>query len=439
MSMIPFLSAFAVTLALAAPVRAAVDIQEVTSPSGFKAWLVEDHGIPFTALEVRFRGGTSVDPMNKRGAVNMMTALIEEGTGELDSVRFAEARDSLASSFLFSSDPDGVTVSAQFLTEKRDKAVDLLRQAITAPRFDADAIERVRGQILSNLRSSAKDPKDIAKRTFNAQAFGDHPYATAPDGTEDSIKTLTRDDLLAAHKATVARDRIYVAAAGDITPEELGKMLDTLFGNLPETGAPLPERAPFNLTGGTTIIDYPGPQSMVIWGEQGIKRNDPDFFAANILNEIIGGSRFSARLMTEVREKRGLTYGIGTSLDTYDQAEVLRGRANIPNIKVKEAIEVIKAEWEKLATEGITAEELAAIKTYLTGAYPLQFDGNGPLATIMVNMQMIGLPSNYPKVRNDMVNAVTLEDANRVAAEMFRPENLRFIIVGQPEGIKTNE
>lgn len=213
MSMIPFLSAFAVTLALAAPVRAAVDIQEVTSPSGFKAWLVEDHGIPFTALEVRFRGGTSVDPMNKRGAVNMMTALIEEGTGELDSVRFAEARDSLASSFLFSSDPDGVTVSAQFLTEKRDKAVDLLRQAITAPRFDADAIERVRGQILSNLRSSAKDPKDIAKRTFNAQAFGDHPYATAPDGTEDSIKTLTRDDLLAAHKATVARDRIYVAAA----------------------------------------------------------------------------------------------------------------------------------------------------------------------------------------------------------------------------------
>lgn len=158
MSMMRFLSVVSIALALAAPARAAVDIQEVTSPGGIKAWLVEDPDIPFTALEVRFRGGSSVEPMDKRGAVNLMTALIEEGTGDMDSVGFAEARDSLAASFSFSSDADSVAVSAQFLTENRDKAIDLLRQAITAPRFDADAIERVRGQVLSNLRSSAKDP-----------------------------------------------------------------------------------------------------------------------------------------------------------------------------------------------------------------------------------------------------------------------------------------
>ena len=264
MSMMRFLSVVALALACAAPVRAAVDIEEVTSPGGIKAWLVEDHNIPFTALEVRFRGGSSVEPADKRGAVNLMTALIEEGTGEMDSVAFAEARDSLAASFSFSSDQDGVAVSAQFLTENRDKAVDLLRQAITAPRFDADAIERVRGQVLSNLRSSAKDPGDMAGKAFNAMAFGDHPYATAPEGTEDSVKALTRDDLVAAHQATIARDRIFVAAAGDISPEALGQMLDALFGALPATGAPLPERAPFNLTGGTTVIDYPGPQSVVL-------------------------------------------------------------------------------------------------------------------------------------------------------------------------------
>ncbi len=439
MSMIRFLAAFVVASGLAAPVRAAVDIQEVTSPGGVKAWLVEDHNIPFTALEVRFRGGSSVEPADKRGAVNLMTALIEEGTGDMDSVGFAEARDDLAASFSFSSDPDSVAVSAQFLTENRDKAIDLLRQAITAPRFDADAIERVRGQVLSNLRSSAKDPGDMAGKAFNAQAFGSHPYATAPDGTEESVTALTRDDLVAAHEATIARDRIFVAAAGDISADELGKMLDVLFGALPETGAPLPGRAPFNLTGGTTVIEYPGPQSVVLWGEQGIKRDDPDFFAASILNEIMGGSRFSARLMTEVREKRGLTYGIGTSLSAYDQAELLAGQSSIPNAKVKDAVEVIKAEWARLAEEGITAEELAATKTYLTGAYPLRFDGNGPLATIMVNMQLIGLPAAYPKTRNDKVNAVTLEDANRVAKALFRPENLRFIIVGQPEGVVSTE
>lgn len=439
MSMMRFLSVVSIALALAAPARAAVDIQEVTSPGGIKAWLVTDPNIPFTALEVRFRGGSSVEPPDKRGAVNLMTALIEEGTGDMDSVGFAQARDSLAASFSFSSDADSVAVSAQFLTENRDKAIDLLRQAITAPRFDADAIERVRGQVLSNLRSSAKDPGDMAGKAFNTMAFGDHPYATSPQGTEDSVKALTRDDLVAAHQATIARDRIFVAAAGDISAADLGTMLDTLFGALPETGAPLPGRAPFNLTGGTTVIDYPGPQSVVLWGEQGIKRDDPDFFAASILNEILGGSRFSARLMSEVREKRGLTYGIGTSLSAYDQAELLVGQSNIPNAKVKDAVEVIKAEWAKLAEQGITAEELEATKTYLTGAYPLRFDGNGPLATIMVNMQLIGLPADYPKTRNDKVNAVTLEDTNRVAKELFRPENLRFVIVGQPEGVSSTD
>lgn len=439
MTMIRFLSALAIALAVSAPAHAAVDIQEVTSPGGIKAWLVEDHNIPFTALEIRFRGGSSVEPLEKRGAVNLMAALIEEGTGDMDSVGFAQARDGLAASFTFSSDADSVAVSAQFLTENRDKAVDLLRQAITAPRFDADAIERVRGQVLSNLRSRAKDPGDMAGKAFNTMAFGDHPYATAPEGTETSVMALTRDDLLAAHQATVARDRIFVAAAGDISADDLGRMLDTLFGGLPETGAPLPGRAPFNLTGGTTVIDYPGPQSVVLWGAQGIKRDDPDFFAASILNEIMGGSRFSARLMTEVREKRGLTYGIGTSLSAYDQAELLVGQSNIPNAKVKDAVGVIKAEWTKLAEDGITAEELAATKTYLTGAYPLRFDGNGPLATIMVNMQLIGLAADYPKTRNDKVNAVTLDDANRVAKALFRTENLRFVIVGQPEGIATSE
>ncbi len=439
MSMMRLIAVLAVSVTLAAPARAAVDIQEVTSPGGIKAWLVEDHNIPFTALEVRFRGGSSVEPADKRGAVNLMTALIEEGTGDMDSVAFAEARDGLAASFSFSSDQDGVAVSAQFLTENRDKAVDLLRQAITAPRFDADAIERVRGQVLSNLRSSAKDPGDMAGKAFNAMAFGDHPYGSAAEGTEESVKALTRDDLVAAHAATIARDRIYVAAAGDISAADLGKMLDVLFSGLPATGAPLPGRAPFNLTGGTTVIDFPGPQSVVLWGEQGIKRDDPDFFAASILNEILGGSRFSARLMTEVREKRGLTYGIGTSLGAYDQAEVLAGQSNIPNASVKEAVEVIKAEWARLGTEGITAEELAATKTYLTGAYPLRFDGNGPLATILVNMQLIGLPSDYPKTRNDKVNAVTLEDANRVAKALFVPENLRFVIVGQPEGVASTD
>ncbi len=423
----------------ALPARAAIDIQTVTSPGGITAWLVQEDNIPFTALEIRFRGGSSLDPQGKDGAVNLMTALIEEGSGDMDAQAFAAARDGLAASFGFSSDIDTVAVSAQFLTENRDQAVALLRQAITTPRFDPDAVERVRGQVLANLRSDEKDPGSIANRLFREQAFAGHPYAMNGDGTPETVPNLTRDDLIAAHQATLTRDRVFVAAAGDISAAELGQLLDDLLGGLPATGPALPGRVDPALTGGVTVQDFPGPQSLVLFGHSGIKRDDPDFFAATILNEILGGSRFSARLMTEVREKRGLTYGIGTSLVGYDNSELVMGQASVANEKVAEAVDVIRAEWARIATEGITEDELAATKTYLTGAYPLRFDGNGPLASIMVNMQLIGLSADYPQTRNDKVNAVTLADVKRVAASLFRAEDLRFVIVGQPTGVQSTD
>ncbi|WP_435256795.1 M16 family metallopeptidase [Thioclava sp. FR2] len=429
----------ALLLAFASPVKAEIDIQTVTSPGGIKAWLIEDHNIPFTALEIRFRGGQSLDEPGKRGAVNLMAALIEEGTGDLDSPGFAKARDSLAASFSFNSDDDAVSVSARFLTENRDQAIDLLRRALVEPSFPDEAVERVRGQVLANIRSTEKDPGDLAGRKLRELTFGTHPYSTLGDGTAETVTALTRDDIVAAHKATLARDRIYVAAAGDISAADLGLMLDKLLSGLPETGAPIPDRAPFNLTGGVTVVDFPGPQSTILFGHEGMKRDDPDFFAASILNEIMGGGRFSARLMTEVREKRGLTYGIGSYLVGYDLAEMYMGQFATANGTAAEAIEVVRNEWKRMAEEGVTEEEVTKAKTYMTGSYPLRFDSNGAIANILVGMQMIGLSADYPKTRNDKVNAVTMEDLQRVAKRMYRPDDLRFIVVGQPEGLASTE
>ena len=433
--MIRHLSALVCFLLLALPARAAVDIQTVTSPGGITAWLVQEENIPFTALEIRFRGGSSLDPVGKEGAVNLMTALIEEGAGDLDAQGFARARDDLAASFRFSSDIDTVAISTRFLTENRDQAIDLLHLALTEPRFDPDAVERVRGQVLAGLRSDEKDPASIANRLFRQQAFPGHPYAHDGSGTLETVPALTVEDLRAAHAASIARDRLFVAASGDISAQDLGLLLDRLFADLPATGAALPGRVEPALTGGITVQDFPGPQSLLLFGHSGIKRDDPDFFAATILNEVLGGGRFSARLMTEIREKRGLTYGIGTSLMGYDNAEVVVGQTRVANASTAEAVDLIRKEWARIETEGITEAELQATKTYLTGAYPLRFDGNGPLATIMVNMQLIGLPPDYPKTRNDKVNAVTIEDVRRVAARLYHADDLRFIIVGQPEGV----
>jgi zinc protease len=426
---------FAALLLLAVPARAEIPIKEVTSPGGITAWLVEDHNIPFAALEIQFKGGTSLDAPDKRGAINLMTATLEEGAGEMDSKGFAEAREALAAEIRFSSNSDSVGVSLKFLTENRDQVIDLARAALINPRFDQTAVDRVRGQVLSNLRSNEKDPGTIAADRFDLLAFGDHPYGSNGDGTTATVTALTRDDIVAAHKAALARDRVFVAASGDITAEELGLILDRLLGDLPATGAPLPGEAPWLLPPGVTVVDFPTPQSTVYFGQKGIPRDDPDFFPTFVLNEVLGGGRFTARLMTEVREKRGLTYGIGTYIVNMDHADMLLGQFSASNEKVAEAIKVVREEWGRIGTEGVTPEELEATKTYLTGSYPLRFDGNGPIASILVGMQMDAIPIDYVATRNSKVEAVTMEDIQRVAAKLFDPEALQFVVVGQPAGM----
>ncbi|OAN96069.1 M16 family metallopeptidase [Sulfitobacter geojensis] len=429
--------ALALTLIAALPARAEVDIQSVTSPGGITAWLVEEPSIPFVALEIRFRGGASLDDPEKRGAINLMTGLLEEGAGEMDARDFSRAQEELATSLGFDASRDSVSISARFLTENREASIALLRAALHTPRFDQDAIDRVRGQVLSIIESDKKDPDDIASRTFAEIAYGDHPYAHPVNGTTESVTALTRDDILAAHKSVFALDQIYVGAVGDITPETLGNLLDDLLGGLPQTGAPKPPRADVDIPAGVTVVDFPTPQSVAVFGHDGISQSDPDFFAALILNQVLGGGSFESRLMNEVREKRGLTYGVYSYLASRDLADVYMGSVSSSNDRIGEAIKVIRDEWTKAAENGVTQEELDAAKTYVTGAYPLRFDGNGPIANILVGMQMLGLPIDYIPTRNDKVEAVTLADVKRVAGELLDPANLHFVVVGQPEGLET--
>ncbi|AXI40989.1 pitrilysin family protein [Sulfitobacter sp. SK011] len=431
------LTALFLMMIAALPARAEVNIQSVTSPGGLTAWLVEEHTIPFVALELRFRGGASLDAPGKRGAINLMTGLLEEGAADMDARAFSRASEALATSFGFEVSSDSLSISARFLTENREASVALLRAALQEPRFDQEAIDRVRGQVLSIIQSDQKDPDDIASETFNRIVFGDHPYASSLNGTLDSVAALTRDDLIAAHDAVLARDRIYIGAVGDITPEELGVLMDDLLGDLPQTGAPMPPRAEVTIPPGVTVVDFATPQSVALFGQKGIKQSDPDFFAATILNHVLGGGSFESRLMNEVREKRGLTYGVYSYLVPRDLAETYMGSVSSANDRIADAIDVIRDEWAKLARDGVTETELRDAKTFITGSYPLRFDGNGPIASILVGMQMLGLPIDYIATRNEKVEAVTLDDVKRLADELLDPEGLHFVVVGQPVGLET--
>jgi len=430
-----FIVQFVLFVGLAIPAFAATDIQEITSPGGIKAWLVEEHSIPFVSMEIRFKGGSSLDALGKRGGIYLMAGLLEEGAGNLDAAGFQKARDALAADFTFGARADSVDISAKFLTENRDRSLALLRTAIMEPRFSQTAIDRVKGQIYSVIASNNQDPQEIAMQTFDRLAYGNTAYGTASTGTKQSIQALSRLDMHEVYYASMARDRMYVSAVGDITPKELGKILDDLLGGLPAKGSTMPKKTEVKLTGGTTVIDYPSPQSVAVFGERGLHRDDPDFFAAFLMNRIFGGGGFQSRLTNEVREKRGLTYGVYTYLANYDLADMFQGSVSSANGKIGEALDVIRAEWRKMAEGGATKDELDAAKKYLTGAYPLRFDGNTRFASILVGMQLDGLPASYVKTRNAKVNAVTLQDVARVARRMLKADDLRVVVVGKPVGV----
>ena len=425
----------ALFILVAFPLRAEVDITQVTSPSGLEAWLVEERSIPFVSLDLIFAGGAALESDAQAGVVNLMTSLLSEGAGDMDAQAFAARSEELATRIRFEAGRDSVSVSVRFLTEDADEVIEHLRLALTEPRFDEDAIARTRGQLMAQLRRDVLDPNTIASRAFANAAFQDHPYGRESNGTPETVSTLDRDALVAAHQGAIARDRVYIGAAGDISADELGGLLDRLFEGVPETGWDMPERAEFLAEPGMEIIPFDGPQSVVAFGHAGIARDDPEFLTAFVVNEVFGGGRFGTRLMRSLREERGLTYGIGAFLSSGALGESYQGRLSTDNANVELVIDLLRDEWAQIASEGVTEGELDRIQTYLTGAYPLRFDGNSSIASIMASMQYQGFDIDYVNRRNDMISALTLDEVNDLASRLYDPDALFFVVVGQPVGL----
>jgi zinc protease len=431
-----FITVFSLFILLLKPLYADLKVRELKSHDGIEFWLVQEKSIPFIALEIRFRGGTSMDEHTTRGAVSFMTAMLEEGSGELNDQEFLKARDSIAASFNFDASRDSLSVSARFLSNNKSEAVELLKGALTRPRFDQEAIERVRRQIISLIESNQKNQKKLAQSKLFELTFGNHIYSSSDIGTLKNMKSISRMDLIEAHHVAINKDRMSVSIVGDISEDQASIMLDTLFEDLPLASKPLPQSANINLDLGTVLVDYPSPQSVAFFALKGIKRNDKDFFAAFIMNHILGGGGFNSRLMREIREKRGLTYSINTSLAQYDHAELFLGMFQSSNGKISKAIEILKKELSLMASKGVTVEELEAAKKFLIGAYPLRFDGNERIAKILAGMQFIGLNKDYMVYRNEMVNAVKPADITRVAKRLLSEKGFTLVVVGRPDELK---
>lgn len=419
------------------PPAAAVTVERVTSPGGIEAWLVRDRSVPLVSIEFSFRGGAALDPAGKAGLANLTTSLLDEGAGELDSQAFQQKIDDLSIRFSFAANPDTISGGVKTLNRNRVEAVGLLRLALTEPRFDDDAVARMRQQQLTSFARRANDPGTIARQTWWKAMFPDHPYGRPAEGTPESVTAITVDDMRRLMAERFARDQLIVGVVGDITPAELAPLLDRAFGALPPRGKParLPEAIPAS-AGETYVVRLEVPQSVVNFGHRGIKRDDPDWYVASVMNYILGGGGFASRLYDEVREKRGLAYSVYSYLSPQDAGGIYGGGVSTANERVGETLDVIRAEWARMRDGGVTAAELADARTYLTGSYALRFTSTDRIARTLAAVQYYDLGIDYIDRRNALVEAVTAADIARVAKRLLDPDALTVVVVGNPQGVE---
>ena len=429
-------SLVAVAVLPSARALASPEILEVESAGGVKAWLVHEPGIPIVSVQVAFRGGSIADPAGKEGLANMVAGLLDEGAGDLDSAAFQERLQELAIGFSARAGKDTFRLGMRTLSENRDEAFRMLGLALSAPRYDPRPVERIRGQLEVVLIRDAEDQDRVASRAFFAGAFPDHDFGRPSRGTLEGIAAITRDDLVAFGRRRFARDNAVVGVVGDVAPEELPRLLDLAFGGLAETAEPVEvaEAMP-SAEASITVIRKPIPQSVAMFGLPGLKRDDPDYYAAYVMNHVLGGGGFTSRLHREVREKRGLAYSVYTYLDPYDHTAVYLGGVATVNERIGESLDVIEAQIADVAENGITADELERARTFLNGSFPLRLDSNARVARVLVGIQLNDLGKDYIQRRPELIDAVTLDDVRRVAGRLLGGGGLAIVVVGDPAGI----
>ena len=426
----------ALLLVLWARDAGAMTIERVTSPADIEAWLVEDHTLPIVAVRFAFPGGAALDPPGKGGLATMAAGLLDEGAGPYDAAAFKTRLEDFAIEMRFAADRDELGGSLRTLKQNLGTAGELLRQALTTPRFEPSAVERVRSEIIASLSRQSQSPHALAGRLWMRDAFEHHPYGADLSGTAESIGVITRDDLSGLAGRRLARAGLVIGVVGDVTKDEAAGLVDRIFAGLPAGGGPTAvAEARFAENGGLLITRRAVPQSAITFGQGGPKRNDPDWYAARLVIDILGGGGFRGRLMKEIREKRGLAYGVSSDLVSFRHAGLILGNIATENARVGESIALIRAEWRRMRDDGPTEAELDDAKTYLIGSFPLSLDTSGRLAALLVELQIQKLGVDYLDRRAALFDAVTPEHARRVARQILDPDGLSFAVVGDPAGL----
>lgn len=421
---------------LATPAHAAIlDIQQVTSPQGIQAWLVEDHTVPVISVRFMFKQAGAVnDPLDKQGLSQILSNTLDEGAGDLDSKAFQERLNDHSISLGFQSSRDDFGGAVKTLSKYQGEAFDLLKLALTSPRFDKDPIRRMIDSNLVRIRSNMTNPEWMNARLTNEILYAGHPYAMNTGGTLTSLPRITAADLRTKFNTQFARDNLIVAVAGDMSAAEVSVMLDKVFGQLPKIATVQKVNdVVFGDQPSVSLYQQNIPQTIINMVIPGIKHTDPDYHAAEVMDFILGSSGFGSRLTEEVREKRGLTYGIYSGLSEMDHSAILSVGTATRNEMTGEVINITKNVMAGMTSDKITDKELKDAKSYLVGSVPLQLTSTDRISGMLIGLLRDDLPVDYMEQRAAAIQKLTSDDVLRVSRKLLSAQNVKIILVGKPE------
>jgi zinc protease len=387
-------------------------------------------------MEAIFKVGSYDDPQGQYGLASLASGLMDEGAEDLDSQEFRKILLNHAIDIHFDAKMHEFSISLK--TTKKDGvlAAKLLEKCIKFPRFDKEPVERIKNQLYSIIKSENENLYNQASQEWRKIVYPNHPYSRSVYGTIEGIKNITKRDLLDFAHNALSKDKLVIGVSGDIAPDELAAALDRVFGDIPDSNdkADVADIESI-ITGDINVVEKDIPQSIIVFGHEGIKRTDKDFYPAYVMNYILGAGSFSSRLMNEVRVKRGLAYTIQTYLSLNKYSPLIAGTVGTRNDKAGETIKIIREEWSKMAEHGVTQQELEDAKNYLIGSFPMRFNSTTSIAAMLAVMQAESLPIDFLDKRNSYVEAVSLQDIKRVASTLLNPQKLTMTVLGKPTGL----
>lgn len=421
---------------LAAPSQAAIVPKRVELDNGMVLLTSEQRALPMVSIELLIDAGSRYDAPQQEGVANLTARLLTYGTSRRTAVQISDALDFIGAGLSTRAGADLASVSLTVLKKDLATGLDLLAEVLTAPTFPQEEIDRQKQSILAAIRARDEDPGDIAQRRFAAVLYPQSPYGRPAEGTEASVKSLQQRDVREFYERYYRPNRAIMAVVGDVSQQEIIQALNQSL-RLWHKGEPGGQLLIPSVIGASQVIriDKDLTQANIITGHEGVARSNPDYYAIQVMNYILGGGGFSSRAMDSVRNERGLAYSIYSSFNSEKSHGTFEFVMQTKNETALEAVRIVKNEIHRMREQKVSERELNDAKDYLTGSFPLRLDTNRKVASFIAQVEFFQLGMDYPEQYADLIRKVTAEDVARVAKRYLQPDRLITVIVGNQRKI----